>query len=104
MTYKHLHEDMQPGMQILIADGAVVFQVKEILGKDVVCLVTNTCELGERKNVNLPGVKVQLPVLEQKDIDDLIFGCAQGVDFVAASFIRKASDVKEIRELLTKHN
>ena len=64
---------------------------------------TNNGDLGENKGVNLPGVSIALPALAEKDKQDLIFGCEQGVDFVAASFIRKRSDVVEIREHLKAH-
>lgn len=104
LTYKDLHRDVSVWTRILISDGTVVLRVKKILDKDVLCTVVNTTALGERKNVNLPGVKVNLPVLEQKDIEDLIFGCEQGIDYVAASFIRKARDVQEVRALLDAHN
>lgn len=63
----------------------------------------NNGDLGENKGVNLPGVSIALPALAEKDKQDLIFGCEQGVDFVAASFIRKRSDVVEIREHLKAH-
>ena len=65
--------------------------------------IKNTGELGEIKGVNLPGVSVGLPALAEKDIADLKFGCEKGVDFVAASFIRKASDVAEVRRVLDEN-
>ena len=73
-------------------------EVTAIEGNKVICKVLNNGDLGENKGVNLPGVSIALPALAEKDKQDLIFGCEQGVDFVAASFIRKRSDVIEIRE------
>merc|ERR1719327_2059814 len=84
-----------------MADGSLPLKVKEC-GKDyVLTTVQNDCKLGERKNCNLPGVKVDLPVLQDKDKNDLVnFGIPQNVDFVAASLVQSAADVKLIRETL----
>ncbi|MFZ2852291.1 MAG: pyruvate kinase, partial [Leptotrichiaceae bacterium] len=71
--------------------------------QDIRCLIKNTGELGGKKGVNLPGVSVSLPALSPKDIEDLKFGCREGVDFVAASFIRKASDVATVRKVLDEN-
>ncbi|MCH8553358.1 MAG: pyruvate kinase PykF [Natronospirillum sp.] len=100
VTYEHLNRDLAPGNIVLLDDGLLELRVKEIKGGDVVCEVLNNGELGNKKGVNLPGVSVSLPALSEKDRKDLVFGCEQNVDFVAASFIRKASDVEEIREHL----
>ena len=100
VTYAGLCEDLKPGNTVLLDDGLIEMTVKEVKGNEILCDVKNSGELGENKGVNLPGVSVQLPALSEKDKADLVFGCQQGVDFVAASFIRKASDVQEIRELL----
>ena len=100
VTYQGLCNDLKPGNTVLLDDGLVEMTVKEVKGNEILCVVKNSGELGENKGVNLPGVSVQLPALSEKDKADLVFGCEQNVDFVAASFIRKASDVQEIRELL----
>lgn len=100
VTYAGFSKDLNPGNIILVDDGLIEMQVLETTDTDVLCKVLNNGDLGENKGVNLPGVSVKLPALSEKDKKDLVFGCEQGVDFVAASFIRKASDVKEIRELL----
>ncbi len=84
-------------------DGLIGMEVTAIEGNKVICKVLNNGDLGENKGVNLPGVSIALPALAEKDKQDLIFGCEQGVDFVAASFIRKRSDVVEIREHLKAH-
>jgi pyruvate kinase len=101
VTYPGFASDLQPGNTILVDDGLIEMEVTETSATEVKCRVLNNGALGENKGVNLPGVSVNLPALSEKDKNDLKFGCEQGVDFVAASFIRKASDVQEIREVLT---
>ena len=100
VTYEGLTKDLKPGNTVLLDDGLVGMTVKEVVGNEVRCIVNNNGDLGENKGVNLPGVAVQLPALAEKDIADLKFGCEQKVDFVAASFIRKADDVKQVRKVL----
>lgn len=103
VTYAGFAEDLQVGNTVLVDDGLIGMEVVAINGSEVVCKVLNNGDLGENKGVNLPGVSIQLPALAEKDKRDLIFGCEQGVDFVAASFIRKRSDVEEIRAHLQQH-
>ena len=103
VTYEGFAADLKVGNTILVDDGLIGMEVLEITENTVVCKVRNNGELGENKGVNLPGVSIQLPALAEKDKRDLIFGCEQGVDFIAASFIRKRSDVLEIREHLKAH-
>ncbi|KML67963.1 pyruvate kinase PykF [Pectobacterium peruviense] len=103
VTYAGFTEDLSVGDTVLVDDGLIGMQVTAVSGSDVVCKVLNNGDLGENKGVNLPGVSIQLPALAEKDKRDLIFGCEQGVDFVAASFIRKRSDVEEIRAHLKAH-
>jgi len=100
VTYKGLADDLKEGNTVLIDDGLLELTVKEISGDKIICDVINSGMLGENKGVNLPNVSVKLPALSEKDISDLIFGCHQGVDFIAASFIRKADDVKAVRDVL----
>ncbi|AGH81883.1 pyruvate kinase [Psychromonas sp. CNPT3] len=100
VTYADFANDLSVGNTILLDDGLIEMTVISIANGDVLCRVENTGDLGENKGVNLPGVKVQLPALSVKDKGDLIFGCEQNVDFIAASFIRKKEDVLEIRALL----
>merc|ERR1711972_349236 len=101
LTYEQLPTSVKPGNTILMADGSLSLKVKECGPDWVMTKVMNNCKLGERKNCNLPGVKVDLPVLQDKDKDDLLnFGIPQGVDFVAASFVQSAEDVKFIRQTL----
>lgn len=104
ITYEGLPQDVQPGTVILIDDGLVAMEVLEVKdGTDIVCKVKNGGQLSNRKGVNVPGVDVKLPSITEKDIDDILFGIQQGIDFIAASFIRKAQDVLEIRQLLQEN-
>ena len=103
ISYKDLYKDVAPGAKILVDDGALEFEVVEISGKDIICKALNTARLGSRKTVNVPGLKLNLPALAQKDIDDLTNGVKANFDFIAASFVRRADDVMQIRELLNKN-
>lgn len=100
ISYKELYKDVSVGGTLLVDDGALEFQITEIKGKDIVCKALNTGKLGSRKTMNVPGVKVDLPALTQKDIDDITEGIKRGFDYIAASFVRKASDVIALRNLL----
>ena len=100
VSYEGLSQDVTVGSTILIDDGLIGLEVSEVNGSEIVCNITNGGILGSRKGVNVPGVSVNLPGITQKDADDIRFGIEQGVDFIAASFVRKASDVLEIREIL----
>ncbi|PKH06511.1 pyruvate kinase PykF [Moritella sp. Urea-trap-13] len=103
VTYAGFAKDLNPGAIILVDDGLIEMKVVETTDTEVKCTVLNTGALGENKGVNLPNISVGLPALSEKDKADLAFGCEQEVDFVAASFIRKADDVREIREVLFNH-
>lgn len=100
VTYKDLAKVMEPGKHILINDGLVDLEVTSIEGNEVKTIVRNTGEVSNRKSSNLPGVKTNLPALTEQDKKDLAFGVEFGIDLVAASFIRKASDVLELRGVL----
>ena len=104
VTYKELYKDVKVGTQILIDDGKIELEVKEIKNKDVICEVMNGGMLGNRKSVNLPGTHVNLPSLKEKDIDDLKNGCLADFDFIAASFVRSKEDVESIRKVLDENN
>jgi len=103
VSYEHMARDVMPGDNILMSDGNVMLEVLETDpgSGTVTCECLNTATLGERKNCNLPGVKVDLPTLTEKDLHDIVgFGIVNDVDFIAASFVRKASDVRAIRKVL----
>jgi len=101
--YKKLAQDLKPGSQVLCADGSIVLEVisTDPAAGTVRARCKNTAMLGERKNVNLPGVVVDLPTLTEKDVDDLVnWGVAFEIDLIAASFVRKGSDLDYIREVM----
>ena len=102
VSYDKLCKSVKPGNRILIADGTIVIEVVKILSdKELLGRMANTAKLGERKNVNLPGVHVELPVLTEKDIADLQdFCCHHRMDMVAASFVQTGNDVRMIRTIL----
>lgn len=100
VTYKDIAKDLKADDRVLIDDGLVEFTVISVDEKNVYMKAVNSGELSDRKGVNLPSVKVNLPTLTEKDIEDLIFGIENDVDFIAASFIRSAKDVLEIRKIL----
>ncbi|CEH32743.1 pyruvate kinase [Romboutsia lituseburensis] len=104
VSYKGLAEDVNPGNVILIDDGLVGLRVKEVNGEDIVCIVENSGIVKNHKGVNVPNVSINLPAITDKDISDIEFGISQDVDFIAASFVRKASDVLAIREILERNN
>jgi len=106
VTYKGLIDDVQTGSKILLDDGLIALEVLSV-NKDrgeIVTKVLNSGILKNKKGVNVPGVRINLPGITEKDAQDIIFGVEQGVDFIAASFVRRASDVLQIRELLEMHN
>ncbi|TMV48274.1 pyruvate kinase [Paenibacillus mesophilus] len=104
VTYKDLPRDVHVGSTILIDDGLIGLTVTDIRGSDIECRIVNGGTIKGKKGVNVPGVRISLPGITEKDANDIIFGIQQGVDFIAASFVRKASDVLEIRQLLEEHN
>lgn len=104
LSYKELYKDIKPGDTILIDDGLIGLTVEKVAGKDIHCTVSNGGVLGEQKGVNIPGVPIRLPSLTEQDIADIRFGMEQGFDFIAASFIRDASAVEDIRALLAEGN
>lgn len=106
-SYATLATSVSPGQTILIADGSLVLTVlsTDTAAREISCRIENDAAIGERKNMNLPGVIVDLPTVTAKDVDDIVnFGIRHQVDFVAASFVRKASDVQHLRQLLADNN
>lgn len=104
LSYKGLINDVVIGDSILIDDGLIGLEVVEFEGKDIKCKVLNDGPVKDYKGVNVPGVSINLPAITDKDKADIIFGIENGIDFIAASFIRKASDVLEIRKVLEDNN
>ena len=103
ITYKELYRDVKVGSHILIDDGLIELEVHEILGQDIHCRVLNGGKLGNKKGINVPGAEIRLPSITQQDIEDIRFGIENDYDFIAASFVRKADDVAEIKRVLEKH-
>ena len=104
VSYKGLYQDVKKGDRILVDDGLIELEVTEVIDKDIHCTVLNGGVLGDTKGINVPGVEINLPSITQQDIDDIRFGIENDVDFIAASFVRKAEDVTEIRKILDKYN
>ncbi|WP_336784563.1 pyruvate kinase [Paenibacillus sp. MMO-177] len=104
ITYNNLPNDVTVGSTILIDDGLIGLTVEEVQGTEIICRINNSGQIKSKKGVNVPGVAISLPGITEKDANDIVFGIEQGIDFIAASFVRKASDVLEIRELLERHN
>lgn len=105
VSYDNLANDVKPGDRILVDDGLVGFEVIEIINNtDIKCKALNYGEIKDNKGVNIPNVIVNLPALTEKDISDIKFGIENDIDFIAASFIRKASDVTNIRKILEENN
>lgn len=103
VTYADLAKDLTVGATVLIDDGLIELKVKSIEGSNIVCEVINSGTLGSKKGVNIPDVSINLPALTEKDIDDIKFGIKKGFDYIAASFVRSASDVIEIRRVLEEN-
>lgn len=103
LDYKNLPNEAVPGSIILIDDGLIGLEVTKVEGTNMYCHVNNGGELGEKKGVNLPNVNIGLPAVTEQDRKDIIFGCELGIDAIAASFIRDAAGVHEIRKICAEH-
>jgi len=102
VTYQHLPYEVQSGGHIFIADGLIDLEVEETRDNRIHCVVRNGGTIGSRKNVNVPGVKTSLPAVTEKDIADIEFGMRMEMDYIAASFIRKAKDVQSIQQIIDR--
>ncbi len=100
VSFKNLWQDVTVSSRILFDDGKIELAVVEIRGEDILCEVLNSGRITDHKGVNAPGVHLSMPYLSPADRSDLLFGIANGFDFIAASFTRSARDVEEIRQLL----
>ena len=104
ITYKDLPRDVAPGGTIMLDDGLIKLQIQTVNDTDIVCTVLNNGKIKNKKGVNVPGVHLSMPYMSQRDKDDIIFGIQQGYDFIAASFVRTAQDVYDIRNLLNQYD
>ncbi|MGL5352134.1 MAG: pyruvate kinase [Clostridium sp.] len=100
ISYEELYKDILVGGDILVDDGLLKFNVTEVVGKEIHCTTVIGGNIQNHKGVNVPNVIIKLPSITDKDKEDLVFGCKNGVDFIAASFIRKASDIADVRSVL----
>ena len=104
ITYKNLVNDVKPGDDILIDDGLIGMRVEEVAGPDIICTVLNGGPVSNHKGINVPGVKLTMPFIDERDRADIIYGCEMGFDFIAASFVRSKEDILELREILKEYN
>ncbi len=105
ITYKRLPEDVKEGTRILLDDGLIELKVEKVVdGTDIVCRILNSGDISNNKGINLPNTRLSMPYLSEKDKADIIFGIETGYDFIAASFVRTAQDVLDIRSILEEHH
>ena len=104
ITYKELPHDVVAGGTIMLDDGLIKLSIRSVTDTDIICEVLNNGKIKNKKGVNVPGVHLSMPYMSQRDRDDIIFGIEQGFDFIAASFVRSAQDVYEIRNLLNSYD
>lgn len=100
ISYEGLPNDVTEGTTILIDDGLIAFKVEKVEGTEIVCRALNGGPLSNRKSVNVPGIKLNMRYISEKDRSDVIFGCSQGIDFIAASFCRSAQDMRDLKAIL----
>ncbi len=100
VTYEDLHKELRPGCRILLDDGLIELVVDEIQGREIRCTVETGGELSSNKSINIPDVSIPLPSLTERDVEDIRFAVEQDFDFIAASFVRKAQDIRDIRAVL----
>ena len=104
VNYAGLIDDVKVGSRILIDDGIIELQVSKIEADNIHCTILNGGELGEKKGVNVPGVEVRLPALTDKDKEDIKFACEKGFDFIAASFVRDADCIRQIKDIINSYS
>ncbi|MCD7824990.1 MAG: pyruvate kinase [Clostridiaceae bacterium] len=103
ITYKNLIDDLEEGMKILLDDGLIEMKVLELTKQEIICQVINGGLVSNHKGVNIPDAKLSIPFISQKDKDDILFGIDQGMDYIAASFVRCAEDILSLRRLCEQH-
>ena len=104
VNHKGLYTEVKPGDTLLLSDGLVALKVDEIKGKDIITTIQNSGKMSTKKRVAAPGVSLGLPPVSEQDAKDIVFGCQQDMDFVAASFIQRPEDVLAIRKLIEENN
>ena len=109
ITYKNLADDVMPGTRILLDDGLIALEVMEIKvndqkEKEIICYILNDGTIANKKGVNIPNVELTMPYISGKDYQDITFAVENDYDFIAASFVRSAADVQEIRKILQEKN
>lgn len=104
VTYDKLPKEIHVNTTILLSDGLINLLVEEIKGEDIICRVINGGILGNKKGINVPGVRINLPFISPEDTKDIIFGIDNKVDYIAASFVRSAEDILDIRRILEKRD
>ena len=104
ITYKDLPSDVQRDTKILIDDGLIELVVKKVEGDDIICMVENGGIVKNNKGVNVPNAEIMMPFISERDRADILFGIEENVDFIAASFVRTADDVRQIRKILDEHD
>lgn len=104
VNYSDLHKDVNVGSKILVNDGLIELEVLEIKDNNIICKVLNGGKLSNRKSINVPGLVLNLPLLSERDKNDIIFGIQHGFDIIAVSFVRKPEDILAIREVLKEYN
>lgn len=100
ITCKELFDDVVPGNILLVDDGKISLKVKSVSSNEIVCEFLNSGIIKNNKGINAPGINLSMPFISQKDYDDIKFGCEQGIDLLALSFVRTAEDVLEVKHLL----
>ncbi|MBP1737136.1 MAG: Pyruvate kinase [Oscillospiraceae bacterium] len=103
VTYSSLHQELKTGDGILLDDGLIELRVETVDGQDIRCRVISGGSLSNNKSINFPGIKIPLPSLTDKDREDIRFAVEQDFDFIAASFVRKAEDIADIRAVLSEY-
>lgn len=104
ISYKNLYMDVKVNDHILVNDGQMDLVIDAIQDRDIYCTCLNDGILKDKRGINVPGIKLGFAYLSQKDIDDITFGCENHVDYIAASFVRRAQDVLDVRRLLIENN
>ena len=104
VSFERLPEYLKKGDKILADDGLIELQVERIEGDDIVCVAVNGGKLSNKKSINLPGIHIEMPYMTEKDREDIIFGIENGVDFIAASFVRSKEDILDIKKIFEEKN